>query len=179
MYALARQAQITNYKLLLDSPNVQLYLCSKLVSKGGVSMSSILRLSFAMLLTSALVWAQFGSGIQGTVVDRTSAVVPGVLIRVTNLDTGVSREVVSSEEGVYRVTSLSTGTYKMRAMKEGFISAEQDSLVLQVAEIRKVDFTLEVGNVLENVTVTGRPTILETEEGRISGTLSSADLRDM
>lgn len=142
-------------------------------------MSSILRLSFSMLLLAPLVWAQFGSGIQGTVVDRTSAVVPGVLIRVTNMDTGVSREVVSSEEGVYRVTSLSTGTYKMRAVKEGFISAEQDSLVLQVDEIRKVDFTLEVGNVLENVTVTGRPTILETEEGRISGTLSSVELRDM
>ena len=132
-----------------------------------------------MLLLAPVLPAQFGSGIQGTIVDRTSAVVPGVRIVVINADTGVTREAVSSEVGLYRVPSLSPGAYKVAASKEGFVSAQQGSVMLGVGEIRKVDFTLDVGSVIESVTVRERPTILETEEGRISSRLDGRQLRDL
>ena len=132
-----------------------------------------------MVFLASSVWAQFGSGIQGTVADRTAAVVPGVKIVVTNVETGVSREAVSSEVGIYRVSSLSAGTYKVTATKEGFGAAEQGSVVVGVNEVRKVDFTLAVGNVIENVTVSAQPTVLETEEGRISGQIDSKQLREL
>src|SRR5438552_1308146 len=53
-----------------------------------------------LFLLAAAVWAQFGSGFQGTVVDRSGAIVPGVAIRVTNIDTGVTREVLSGYAGI-------------------------------------------------------------------------------
>jgi len=138
-----------------------------------------LRLGITMLLLAPFVWAQFGSGFQGTVVDRTAGVIPGVAIRVTNIDTGVAREVVSSSNGVYVVPSLSPGNYKIQAMKEGFVSVTQDSLVLPPDEVRKVDFTLEVGNVRQTVDVTGQATVLETEVGHVTSQLNQAALSEL
>jgi hypothetical protein len=128
---------------------------------------------------AALSWGQFGSGIQGTVLDRSGGVVPGARVTVKNLDTGVVRETLSSEEGVYRVLSLSPARYSVSAAKPGLLTAQQDSVVLAADEIRKIDFTLEVGNVTETVSVTAQPTALETEEGRISGRIETVNLEKL
>src|SRR4051794_13069930 len=133
---------------------------------------------FLLLLTTAL-WGQFGSGFQGTVTDLTGGVVPGVTIRVTNLNTGVIREVSSSGNGVYVVPSLSPGNYMIQAMKDGFVTAKQDSLVLQPDLTRKVDFTLQVGNVNEVVNVSGQPTVLETETAHVVDTMNQATLNQL
>src|SRR6266581_350305 len=138
-----------------------------------------LRLDLSMLLLAPFVWAQFGSGFQGTVVDRSGAIIPGVAIRVANIDTGITREVMSSANGVYVVTSLSPGNYKIQALKEGFVSATQDSLVLPPDEVRKVDFTLDVGSVRESVNVAEKATVLETEVGRPTSQLNQAALSEL
>lgn len=142
-------------------------------------MSRFLRLFLPLLLLTPFLSAQFGSGIQGTILDSSSAVIPNVRVVVKNVDTGVVREVLSSEVGVYRVLSLSPGTYSVMASREGFVRAEQPSVVLGVDEVRKVDFTLNVGNVSESVSVTAQPTILATEEGRISGRFELTQLQEL
>ena len=139
---------------------------------------------FALFLASALltepqVFAQFGSGIQGTVLDRSGAVVPGAHVVVTNLGTGVSREAMTSDEGVYRVPSLNPGAYKIAIEKAGFNSALQNSVEVGSDEVRRVDFILEVAGSTERVTVSAQPTLLETEQGRISGKLDTKQLRDL
>jgi hypothetical protein len=142
-------------------------------------MLRFVKLSCSLLFLAELALAQFGSGIQGTVMDGTSAVMPGVRVLVTNVDTGVAREAISSELGLYRVPSLSSGTYKITATKPGFVGVQQDSVVLSVDEIRKVDFTLQVGNLVENVTVHDQPTLLETEEGRVSATIDRTQITEL
>lgn len=138
----------------------------------------LLRVTCSLLLLTPALYAQFGSGIQGTVADPTAALIPGVRIIATNVETGVSRETASSEEGIYRIPSLSPGTYKVTASKDGFGTAAH-SVVVGVNEVRRVDFTLSVGNLAETVTVSAEQTILETEEGRISGQIESKQLRDL
>jgi hypothetical protein len=133
----------------------------------------------SLLLFASLVCGQFGSAIQGTVADRSGAVVPDARIVVTNLETGVSRVTTSNGEGVYRVPSLSAGAYKVVATREGFGSAEQSSVTLGVSETRRVDFSLTVGNLVETVVINAQPTILETEEGRISGQIDARQLREL
>jgi tetratricopeptide (TPR) repeat protein len=81
-------------------------------------MSKSILPAMCMLLLAAVAWAQFSSGFQGTVTDRSSGVVPGVVIRVMNTETGVQREVVSSESGVYVVPSLNPGIYTLEALKD-------------------------------------------------------------
>ena len=48
-----------------------------------------------------------------------------------------------------------------------------------MSETRKVDFALTVGNLTESVTVDAQPTILETEEGRISGQIDAKQMREL
>ena len=131
------------------------------------------------LFVAAAAWAQFSSGFQGTVVDRSGGVVPGVVIRVTNVETGVQREVVSSESGVYVVPSLNPGVYTLEAVKEGFVTAKQESLVLEPNLARKVDFVLEIGNVRDVVNVSGQPTVLETETAHIVDQMPRATLEEL
>lgn len=133
-------------------------------------------LGLSTLLLTPAVWAQFGSGFQGTIVDRSGGIIPAVAIRVINTDTGVTREVISSANGVYVVPSLSPGNYRIQALKQGFVSATQDSLVLPPDEVRKVDFTLDVGNVRETINVVGEATILETEVGHVTSQMNQATL---
>jgi hypothetical protein len=137
------------------------------------------RLGLSMLLLTPAIWAQFGSGFQGTIVDRSGGIIPGVAIRVTNTDTGVTREVLSSSNGIYAVPSLSPGNYRIQALKEGFVSATQDSLVLPPDEVRKVDFTLNVGNVRETINVVGQATVLETEVGHVTSQMNQATLSQL
>jgi hypothetical protein len=132
-----------------------------------------------MLLLTPCLWAQFGSGFQGAVVDRSGGVIPAVAIRVTNIDTGVTREVLTNANGAFVVPSLSPGNYKVQALKEGFVTLTQDSLVLPPDEVRKVDFTLEVGNVRQAVEVTGQATVLETEVGHVTSQLNQATLSQL
>src|SRR6266567_8884044 len=116
-------------------------------------MLRVVKLSCSLLFLAEFALAQFGSGIQGTVMDGTSAVMPGVRVLVTNVDTGVAREAISSELGLYRVPSLSSGTYKITATKPGFVGVQQDSVVLSVVAVSINDITLQVCNLVENVTV--------------------------
>ena len=138
-----------------------------------------MRLGISLLLLTPSLWAQFGSGFQGTVVDRSAAAVAGVVINVTNIETGVSREVVANSEGYYTVSSLGPGNYRIQATKSGFTTALQDNLVLPPDQIRKVDFTLDVGAVRETVNVTGQATVLETETGHVTSQMNQASLASL
>jgi hypothetical protein len=138
-----------------------------------------LRFSLLTLLLASMLFGQFDSGIQGTILDTTGAVIPDVVITVTNTETGVSRKVLSSEVGVYRVPNLGPGTYRVVASKNGFVTTERESVVLAASDTRRVDFTMSIGNVVETVNVTAQATVLETEEGRISGQIDSKQLRDL
>ena len=130
-------------------------------------------------LTALLALAQFGSGIQGVVADRTGGVIAAAKVHVVNDDTGVVRDAVSTDAGVYRVLSLNPGPYTILIEKTGFAPAEQKGVVVATDEIRKVDFTLAVGTVSEKVTVEAQATQLETEQGRISGTINTAQLKSL
>lgn len=142
-------------------------------------MSQCARTASCLFLIAPVLLAQFGSGIQGTVVDASGGSIPGVRVRVVNVATGVAREAISSESGVYRVLSLNPGVYDVAAEKEGFSTAEEKGVSVGVDETRKVDFGLKVGNLVERVTVEARATALETEQGRISGTLAAEQLKSL
>ena len=85
-----------------------------------------LALTAALACPPATSAQQQLGAIQGTIVDGTRAVMPGVSVTVTNLDTGVSRSTVSNETGVYRVFSLDPGRYKITAELQGFRTAAQN-----------------------------------------------------
>src|ERR1043166_287135 len=133
----------------------------------------------SFFVLTSLCHAQFSSGFQGTITDRTGGVVPGVIVRITNTATGVQREVLTSESGVFVATTLNPGTYSLEATKEGFVTAKQDNLVLEANLTRKVDFSLELGNVRDVVNVSGQATVLETETAHIVTQMNNATISEL
>lgn len=123
--------------------------------------------------------AQFTSGIQGIVTDRSSAAVPGAGVIVTNIATGVSRETVTNEEGLYRVLSLGGGMYRVQVRKDGFQSAERDGIALAANDLVRADFQIAVGAVSEKITVLERASLVETEQGRVTGHINQQQLKEL
>ena len=91
--------------------------------------------------------------ITGTVSDETGAVLPGVEITVQNQETGISRTVISNDEGSYRAPSLTVGPYEVRGELAGFQTTVRSGISLTVGRIAVVDITLQIGAITEQVFV--------------------------
>src|ERR1041384_626657 len=82
------------------------------------SMRAVFGGIFAGFLTIALsssLWAQATAQVSGTVKDQSGAVLPGVDIKMTQTDTGVSRDTITNETGSYVLTNLPVGPYRLEA----------------------------------------------------------------
>ncbi len=85
-----------------------------------------LGLAVFMLLGCASMWAQStaSSNLQGTVTDKTQAVIKSAEVTLTNKATGATRTAQTNDAGEYRFESIAAGVYTVRAKAAGFSSAE-------------------------------------------------------
>ena len=84
----------------------------------------------SVALSCPVVWSQATAQISGTVKDQSGAVLPGVEVTVTQMDTGISRATVTNETGSYVLPNLVTGPYRLEAALPGFRSFVQIGIVL-------------------------------------------------
>jgi len=110
-----------------------------------------------MLCLAALpVLAQETRGnISGTVQDSTG-VIPGAVVRVTNVDTGVSQTVTTNASGFYNAPLLNPGSYQVSIEMTGYKAMIRSGLTLSVGQQLQVNVSLEVGSVSERVEVVPR-----------------------
>ena len=122
-------------------------------------------LVFLLLGASAVeVFAQVGSGtLSGVVRDQAGAVVSGAVITITNTDTNRQRLAVSSGAGVYTAAGLAPGRYRLNAALPGFKSVAREGVQVVTGQQLSVDVELTLGDVREQVTVTGDIPILRAQ----------------
>lgn len=138
-----------------------------------------MRLYLYLILAAIPAAAQFSSAIQGTVTDATQSAIPDATVTVTNSATGITRSVATSGEGFYRISNLGPGTYNLRVEKTGFTGVQREGVTLAITDTSRVDFTLAVGAVAEQVQVEASAPLLETEQGRVSGRIDRMQLSEM
>ena len=107
-----------------------------------------------LCFASTIAFAQVNSAIGGTVQDSSQALIPGVSIKATNTQTGVSSTTISNESGAYNFAALIPGTYSVTASLPGFRSKTFSDVQLSAAAPLRLNFTLEVGGVSTQVAVT-------------------------
>ena len=122
---------------------------------------------FLVLLISVIAfalpnWAQ-NAQMTGRITDPSGAVVPEADVSVIASGTGVRRRVSSNQEGYYTVPLLQPGRYEVIVQKDGFKAINRQGIELQVGEVSRLDFVLELGNTTEVVEVTATGPLLETE----------------
>lgn len=93
--------------------------------------------------------------ILGTVHDSAGASVPNAKVTVVEQDTGVTRSVMSDEEGNYVFKLLPVGTYTVRVERDGFQTSIQKDIVLNLNQNARVDVTLKPGSIREQIVVEG------------------------
>ena len=116
--------------------------------------ASIAMLAFGLIFSSSTLWPQTAAEFGGTVRDASGGLVPGVSVAVTKVDTHSIRNAVTNDAGFFVVPLLPPGEYQVRLSKEGFKSVTENGIILQVNEQARQDFTLDVGQVVEAVTIT-------------------------
>jgi hypothetical protein len=117
--------------------------------------------------------------IEGTVKDGQGALLPGVTVTVTNIDTGEQRVVVTNENGLYRAPLLSLGTYRVAAELQGFKKFEQAGVSLRAGQTAVIDVPLEVGTVSETITVTADAPLVDLAKIEQGRTLSEAEIKTL
>src|SRR5262245_15101362 len=125
-------------------------------------------LAFVMLLIPVSGRAQRATvDLVGTVRDGTGAVLPGVEVTLIELDTNITRSVVTNEVGVYNLTSIPAGRYALEASLQGFKKKRLEGIVLEVSQRTRIDVEMEVGQVSETVEVQSSAPLVNTESASI------------
>lgn len=144
---------------------------------------SIARARFALLLlaiSSAPALAQIDTGtIQGIITDEQGAVIPGANIVVVNVETNQRVETPTNDQGFYTASKLKVGHYRVEASLPGFKTAVRTGILLEVQRVARVDFTLQIGEISEQVTVTDEAALLETETSAVGQVIHSRIISDL
>jgi uncharacterized surface anchored protein len=115
----------------------------------------------------------------GTVQDETGGVLPGVNVTLVNLDTGITRTVLTDDEGRYRAANLSLGDYELQAELSGFNTAVRRGIRLTVGREAIVDLTMSVGEVTEEVIVTGDAPLVETTNASLAALVDEKKILEL
>src|SRR5262245_21714364 len=132
-------------------------------------------LSLLLLLFAVPVNAQFDTAsVVGTVRDASGGVIAGATVTLTNTATGVSVTKTSNASGAYEFVTVRPGVYVVTAELTGFSVAVADNVQVQVGARQRVDLTLAVGQLSEQLQVTGFSPLIETDSSQ-RGQVITAD----
>lgn len=125
-------------------------------------------LAFALLLVAANALAQSTTAtISGTVKDAQQAVLPGTTVTVRNVDTGLTRTIVTDTSGVFRFAALPVGRYELEAELTGFSKYVRSGLTLALNQEAVIDIALGLASLAETVQVTAESPILNTTNAEV------------
>ena len=145
-----------------------------MVNRGMVAFAIIAAVSLPSAAQTTL------GTIRGTVLDPSSAVLPGVTIVVTDEATNVSRESQSDASGLFEVSNLRPGMYTVTATLNGFKKFQRTGILLRAASVVHADLNLELGGLEDVVSVQAEGQNNVTLESQaIARGLDEQQLRDL
>ena len=139
-----------------------------------------------LLTVFALAWnasharaqAVYGS-VGGLITDATGGVMPGATVTITSVERQTSDAVVTNESGRYVKERLLPGTYEVKAELAGFKTAVFSDIKVDVDTQTRLDMKMSIGEVSENVTVSGFSPILKTDRADVATTFDAHQISDL
>ena len=128
----------------------------------------------AMFVLSVAGLAQTVGQVTGLVTDPSGGVIAGATVTITNSQTNVARKTITNSAGSYAFPALQPDVYRVKAEMPGFKGEVREGVVLEVEQIARIDFHLQVGAVTETVEVSGGAPLLTTESATV-GTVIDND----
>jgi len=118
--------------------------------------------------------------IRGTITDPTGAVIVGVQVTATNVETGISKKVSSGSDGNYEFLQLSApATYKVSAHQSGFKLFEVKEIGLDINQVYALNITLELGAIAQVVSVDAAAAQVNTTSMQLGDTVTKTTIQDI
>jgi Carboxypeptidase regulatory-like domain/TonB dependent receptor len=128
--------------------------------------------ALSILAPSAATAQLGGSGsIQGTVLDTSNAAVPGATVTATNVATGIATVRQTTTAGVYALTPLPPGEYRVTVTLDGFQTFVREHVVVDALSVIGLNVSLQVGPITQEVLVTATSPLLATADARLGQTI--------
>src|SRR5436309_3069877 len=145
------------------------------------------RLTYLLLV--GMVLLSLGSGnafaqatasgtIQGTVTDKSGAVVTGAQVVAKNKGTDLERTASTSDTGYYRFELLPVGTYTVTVSKAGFASVSQTMEIL-IGQMTTVNAELKPGATSEVIEVTSEAPLVDQLKTSVSQNITPSEVEEL
>ncbi|MGH9454780.1 MAG: carboxypeptidase regulatory-like domain-containing protein, partial [Terriglobia bacterium] len=148
-------------------------------SRANSFMVFVLGLIVGFMASSQPAQAQVFASLSGTAYDQSGADLPGVTVTASNVETGLSRKAVTDDQGRYGLLSLPIGMYELAAEKNGFRSEIHKGISLVVGQEAIVNVTLQLGEIKQQVTVTGEAPEVSATTTEISGLVGESQVKNL
>ena len=134
----------------------------------------------ALLVLAGSGPAQTSNGsLVGTIKDATGAAIPNSTVVLTNIGTGERKSGVSDGQGNYQFVNLIPGSYRLQVATVGFKHYTREPIRIEVESSVRIDPSMEVGDVGQEVTVTGETPLLQTQTATLGQTVEGRVVQDM
>jgi outer membrane receptor protein involved in Fe transport len=117
--------------------------------------------------------------VTGRVTDPTKAVIPNVRVTLTHTTTNVTYTGITNQTGIYLVTDLPVGAYRIDVENLGFKTIIKTDIVLHVQDILEINFEMAVGSVSEQVTAQTEAPAVQLITSSISAVEDSTTVREL
>jgi hypothetical protein len=133
-----------------------------------------------ILLMPCGSYAQDTGYISGTVIDKSGAAVVGADVTLTSTAGSITRTTATNGDGAYTIAGLPGDTYNLSVSAKGFQKYTAQSIKLNVAEKARIDVTLTVGAMSEEITVTGESVAqVETQSSDLTNTITGKQINNL
>ena len=133
----------------------------------------------ASFLAAFSAVAQIGAALRGRVRDNSQAVVPGARVEVTDQETGIRQQTITSSSGDYLFPNLNPGAYSIDVTAASFQHLQRTGVTVIVGQTVRADLTLLPGENCETVTVNTEPPLLQSETSSVLTNIPGSAVRAM
>jgi len=136
-------------------------------------------MTIALFLVAASGALAQEASIAGVITDSSKAVLPGVTVTATNLETGVQVTAATDDRGQYRLPPVAPGRYRLKAELSGFSTVVVESIELLVGQNASVPLTLGLATVSETVTVAEGAPLVDTASSQVAGNVDRREMESL
>jgi len=146
---------------------------------------SLTLLIFALVLvclSATNIFAQVNASatLQGTVTDKSGAVIPAADVKITNKQTGEARSATTTGSGLYTFNLLPAGKYEVRVSVKGFSTAAFENVELFVGRTTTIDAQMAPSAQAETVTVeAGGAALVDTVKTDVSRAVTPSEVENL
>ncbi len=143
------------------------------------SITILVTVIFSLMAGVAAHAQVSGATLSGTVTDASGSAVANATVSIKNTETGIVREITTDAAGLYSAPNLPPAVYDVTASATGFSTLVQTGITLTVGSQQTLNISLKVGQMSENVTVTGEAPQVELTSSALSGEVNETTVREL